>query len=190
MKIYLLDKNEAVVRAWENEFSGCEDVEIINAYLHRFLTTHDVECIVSPANAYGLMDGGYDLAITDFFGPKLPKAVQQKILKEWKGEQVVGTSLWVDIPDTDMKLIHTPTMRVPSIIKDPMVVYHCMRSTLLLAMKKKVKSILIPAFGGACGGLRPHVIASLMRKAYDQVNNPPEELDWCYAEREDLEEIE
>ncbi|MBQ3801986.1 MAG: hypothetical protein II837_17035 [Treponema sp.] len=84
MKIYLLDKNEAMVRAWQSEFGGREDVEIVNAYLHRFLTTHDVECVVSPANAYGLMDGGYDLALTDFFGPKLPKAVQQKILKEGK----------------------------------------------------------------------------------------------------------
>lgn len=189
MKIYLLDKNEAMVEAWKKEFSNCEDVEIINAYLGKFLSTHDIGCVVSPANSYGLMDGGYDLAIVDYFGYELERAVQRKILKECRGEQTVGTSLWVDIPDSDVKLIHTPSMRVPSLIKDPMVVYFCTRSTLLLALKKKVKSIVIPAFGGACGGLRPRTIARLMREAYDQVMNPPEELDWSYAERIDLEDI-
>lgn len=33
-----------------------------------FMDTYDVECVVSPANSFGLMDGGYDLTITMWFG--------------------------------------------------------------------------------------------------------------------------
>lgn len=42
-------------------------------------------------------------------------------------------------------------MRIPSVIKDPMVIYHCMRTCLMTAMESGIDSIVIPAFGGGCG---------------------------------------
>lgn len=37
------------------------------------MKTHEgrIDAVVSPANAYGLMDGGYDKALTDYFGNDL-----------------------------------------------------------------------------------------------------------------------
>ena len=35
-------------------------------------------------------------------------------------------------------------------------------------------------FGGNCGGLYPKIIAKMMKEAYEQVNNPPKQLDWQY----------
>ena len=64
-----------------------------------------MECIVSPANSYGLMDGGYDLAITKYFGKELMKEVQEYIIKHFHGEQPVATSFCIDIPNTKKKLI-------------------------------------------------------------------------------------
>lgn len=189
MKIYLLDKNHGTTRRWNYYFSNAKDVEVVNLYLEEFLDMYDVECVVSPANAYGLMDGGYDRAITDYFGWELAEKVQSVILKEWFGEQLVGTSIIVDIPGTDKKLIHTPTMRAPSHIKDPMIVYYCMRATLMCAIKNNVQSIVIPAFGGNCGGLSSDIIAHMMKEAYNQVMNPPKEINWDYADRRKLEEI-
>ena len=69
-----------------------------------------------------------------------------------------------------------------------MVVYFAMRSTLICALKNNIRSIVIPAFGGACGGLDPDVIAYMMKEAYDQVMNPPSRLDWNYAGRVNLED--
>ena len=129
----------------------------------------DIECIVSPANSFGYMDGGYDKAITDYFGVGVEKEAQKFINSHLFGEQPVGTSIMVDIPNTNKKLIHTPTMRLPSTIKDELVIYQCMRSTLSCAIKGKVHSIVIPAFGGATGKVKPDIIAKYMKAGYDQI---------------------
>lgn len=72
-----------------------------------------------------------------------------------------------DLPH--LSLIHTPTMRYPSRIKDDMIVYYCMRSTLICALKNDIKCIVIPVFGGSCGGISGEVAGKRMREAYDQI---------------------
>ena len=182
MKIYLLDRNYSMVHWWKEYFKNVKDVEIVCDDFARFMNTHEIECVVSPANSYGLMDGGYDLAITNYFGEDLPKKVQKYLVENLFGEQPVGTSIIVDINEKQ-KLIHTPTMRIPSHIKDPMVVYNCTRTCFMLAIKNNIKSIVIPAFGGACGNVEYSIIAEMMFKAYQQIKNPPKEISWRYAER-------
>lgn len=180
MKIYLLDRNASMVYWWNAYFKYLEDVEIVCDDFARFMNSHEVECVVSPANSFGLMDGGYDLAISDYFGWDLAKKVQQYLIDNLCGEQPVGTSIIVDINEKQ-KLIHTPSMRTPSHIKDPLVVYNCMRTCLMLAKQNKIQSIVIPAFGGACGNVNYSVIAEMMFKAYMQVKNPPKEITWEYT---------
>lgn len=180
MKIYLLDKSREMVSAWKKYFEN-ENVEIVCEDFMLFMDLYDVECVVSPANAYGLMDGGFDLAITNYFGQELQKNVQKIICERYYGEQPVGTSIMVGIPNTNKKLIHTPTMRFPSKILDPKVVYQCMRTTLMVALKNNIKSIVIPAFGGRCGCLEADVVAKMMYMAYKQLQNPPKEISWDYA---------
>ena len=168
MEIILLDNKREMCQAWRKYFSEFEGVKIICEYLE-FADLDDVDCYVSPANSYGLMDGGYDKALTMLFGVELQRRVQDYIINNLYGEQQVGSSIIVDIPGEEKKLIHTPTMRVPARIKDPEVVYTSMRSTLICALKNNVGKIVIPAFGGATGGLAPDVIAEEMFKAYIQV---------------------
>jgi len=181
MKIYLLDKSRRMVEAWKKYFESRPEVEIVNQDFMLFMKLYDVECVVSPANAYGLMDGGYDLAITNHFGVTLQQKVQQKIVEKYYGEQHVGTSLIVDIPNTNKKLIHTPTMRYPEQIRDDKIIYQCMRATLIEAINNNVKSIVIPAFGGCTGGVSCDRIAELMYKAYLQILYKPEKINWDYA---------
>lgn len=183
MKIYLLDRKKNVTDCWTSYFGENKDVEIVCSDFGDFMDTNKVECVVSPANSYGLMDGGYDLAISDWFGFDLMKKVQSYIVNKYFGEQPVGTSFIIDTEVGDIKLIHTPTMRVPSAIVDPMVVYHCMRSTLILARRNDIKSIVIPAFGGSCGSVPANDVAYLMFMAYSQIFDPPCKLGWDYAER-------
>ena len=168
MEIILLDNKKEMCQAWKKYFSEFSDVKIICEYLE-FANLDDVDCFVSPANSYGLMDGGYDKALTMLFGAELQRRVQDYIINNLYGEQQVGSSIIVDIPGEEKKLIHTPTMRVPARIKDPEVIYTSMRSTLLCALKNNVKKIVIPAFGGATGRLLPDVVAEEMFKAYIQV---------------------
>ena len=168
MEIILLDNKKEMCQAWRKYFSEFEGVKIICEFLE-FANLDDVDCYVSPANSYGLMDGGYDKALTMLFGVELQRRVQDYIINNLYGEQQVGSSIIVDIPGESKKLIHTPTMRVPARIKDPEVIYTSMRSTLICALKNNVGKIVIPAFGGATGRLLPDVVAEEMFKAYIQV---------------------
>ena len=103
------------------------------------------------------------------FGNSLQEKVQDYIINKLHGEQNVGTSIIVDIPNTNKKLIHTPTMRIPSRIKDIEVIYFSMRSTLICALENKIKKIIIPAFGGSTGMVPYDILAKEMYKAYLQV---------------------
>ena len=168
MKIILLDNKSEMCNAWKKYFDGIDDVEIVNDYIQSY-DLNKVDCLVSPANSYGLMDGGYDLALTKMFGDQLQKMVQNYIIDNLYGEQPVGSSIIVDIPNTNKKLIHTPTMRIPSPIVDSEIVYTSMRSTLICALKNNIKSIIIPAFGGTTGMVPMEIIAKEMFKAYIQI---------------------
>ena len=182
MKIYLLCNNLRVVNEWKAAFDGVKNVEAVYSDFDKFMVQNKVDCVVSPANSYGLMDGGYDLAITEWFGEGLPMRVREKILCEFFGEQPVGTSIIVDTDRDGVKLIHTPSMRYPEKIRDPLVVYTCMRTCLICAMQNGIRSIVIPAFGGLTGCLTPKTVAEMMRRAYDQLADPPKYISWRYAQ--------
>lgn len=184
MKIYLLDKNEKMVESWNRFFKEYPSVKVVNSDFESFMKNNDVECVVSSANSFGLMDGGYDLAITNYFGDDLQKKVQKYIIKNFNGEQPVGTAFMLKIPNTNKRLIHAPTMRNPGLIKDPLVVYFAMRETLRIAEKNKVGSIVIPAFGALTGGVHRDTVAKYMNVAFKEYNNKPEkDMSWKYASR-------
>ena len=170
IKVYLIDINPTIVDALKKEFASYDEVHIIHDDFAHFIDTHkDIECIVSPANSFGYMNGGYDAAITDYFGLEVEKEVRRYIDKYLFGEQPIGTSIMVPIPNTDKKLIHTPTMRLPSPIKEPLIIYQCMRTTMMMAVTNKIHSIVIPAFGGSTGQVPPSLIAKYMCSGYEQV---------------------
>lgn len=186
MRIYVIDKSASKIRCVQQNFQGVPEVECVAEELDVFLHSNPVQCIVSPGNSYGLMDGGYDLAITRYFGDQLQQRVQRHIIDHYYGKQPVGTSFIIDAGRNGQKLIHTPTMRTPYFIREPLVIYQCMRTTLICAMENNVESILIPFFGGGCGQVHPECVAVMMRKAYDQLQDLPKKLDWRYAEKHDI----
>jgi O-acetyl-ADP-ribose deacetylase (regulator of RNase III) len=183
MQIILLDRNQKMVDAWERFFNNIENVRLVCSDFGEFMDNNKVQCVVSPANSYGLMDGGYDLAISEWFGWDLQKKVQKFIIDNLYGEQPIGTSIMVETGKDGIKLIHTPTMRYPDKIRDALVVYQCMRSCLILAIKKDIESIVIPAFGGFYGQLQPDKVDEMMWRAYRQLSAPPKEISWEYVDK-------
>ncbi len=182
MKIYLIERDYQKFQHLKACFIK-EDVVLVNDSFQSFMTKNKVQCVVSPANAFGLMDGGYDLAITEWYGNQLQDRVQEYIIKNFFGEQPVGTSFIIETNRDNQYLIHTPTMQTPQLIKDPRVIYQCMRSTLIEARKNNIESILIPMFGGSCGRVKPQIVAKMMWAAYTQLKSAPQEIDWRYAEK-------
>ena len=182
MKIYIIERDFEKFKYLKPYFMDIDNVELINKDIIKFLEEkQDIHCVVSPANSFGIMDGGYDLALRNYYGMQIQERVQQYIIDKYYGEQPVATSFTIPAGKNNQLLIHTPTMRTPEKIKDKMIIYQCMRSTLIEAKRNNVKSIVLPMFGGLTGGCKAQDIAKMMRLAYDQVESKTEKIDWDYA---------
>ena len=62
MRLILCDTNPNICAAWRMYFVD-EKVEIIEG---TFTNVLDFDCIVSPANSFGIMDGGFDGALATY----------------------------------------------------------------------------------------------------------------------------
>ena len=173
MKIYIVEKDTYFASCLKEAFFGVNNVNVICSDIRNFFNIHqsEIDCLVSPANAFGRMNGGYDAALSDILGWTFQEKVQKYIKENFYGEQGVATSFIIDTDFQNLKLIHTPTMRYPDLIKDPFIVYYAMRSTLICALNNHIKTIVIPLFGGYYGGIDPEVGSKMMFNAYDQILN-------------------
>lgn len=171
LQIFIIDNSNYMASCLLNAFKGVPNVTVKHYDLGRFFDENKdkIDCLVSPANAFGCMTGGYDAALSNILGWDFQGEVQEYIKNNFYGEQGVGTSFILKTHLPNLSLIHTPTMQYPSLIKDEMIVYYCMRSTLICALKNNIKCIVIPVFGGACGGVDGEKAGNMMRKAYDQI---------------------
>jgi O-acetyl-ADP-ribose deacetylase (regulator of RNase III) len=171
--------------AFEQEFGEAADVEVIHSY---FEELEAFDCMVSPANSFGLMDGGVDAAITRFFGSQLMYRVQEVILRDFLGEQPVGTSIIVETGHPKHPfLAHTPTMRVPMKIEHTDYPYLAMWAMLLAVRahnqvsERKIDSVACPGLGTGVGEMPFSEAARQMALAYRNYRNPPTRIDWNYA---------
>ena len=134
MKIVLADLQGQLIEAWQAVGS---EKEYVTTYQGSIF---EVECdaLVSPANSFGYMDGGLDMAISQFFGWQVQERLQEKIQSKHYGELLVGTS---EIVETDHAkipyVISAPTMRIPMILKDTVNVYLAIRGLLLLVKHRQ-----------------------------------------------------
>ncbi|EQA0352401.1 phage tail protein [Salmonella enterica subsp. enterica serovar Rubislaw] len=187
IKLILSAPVPAMAVAFEHSFQNTENVEIIP---EPFETIPEFDCMVSAANSFGLMDGGVDAAITAYFGPQLQERVQQNIIREYLGEQPVGTAFVIETGNSKHPwLVHAPTMRVPLIIDGTDAVYNATRAALLAIFQhnksagedRKIKSVVFPAMGAGCGQVPPDSVARQMKLAWDSFSNPPKAINWQYA---------
>jgi O-acetyl-ADP-ribose deacetylase (regulator of RNase III) len=129
LKLILVAPDYSLYQAFQQQFKYLPNVEIAHCGFEQ-LPAYD--CLVSPANSFGMMDGGMDAAITDFFGIALMNKVQQRILDDYWGEQPVGTSFIIETDHPSYPfLAHTPTMRVPMQIVGTDIPYVAMWAMLL-----------------------------------------------------------
>lgn len=186
-KLILVDPKAELCKAWENKFQNYSGVEIVCGYFEKLPA---FDCMVSAANSFGLMDGGVDYAISQFFGPNLQKKVQKVIIEEYWGEQPVGSSFIVETDHPKHPfLAHTPTMRIPMIITRTDNVYLAMFA-MLRAISRfnrdnelKIKTVACPGLGTSAGRVKPEEAARQMELAYKNFKNPPQYLNWPYAEK-------
>ena len=184
-KLILVDPKPALCAAFRERFDGLPDVEVVNG---KFEQLPEFDCMVSAANSFGLMDGGVDWAIVDFFGAELEDRVQRRILDDYLGEQPVGTCLIVETGHPQHPFVaHTPTMRVPMSIARTDNVYLAMWAMLLTVRKhnqnspKPIRVVVCPGLGTATGQVPARQAAKQMALAYRHFLYPPTRINWQLA---------
>lgn len=145
------------------------------------------DCIVSPGNSYGLMDGGVDGVIAYGLDMIDRTTVRPAIQKYFQGEQPVGTSIIFKTPASEIQpdkppafkyLAHTPTMRVPKNVNysdNAYLAFRALLSTLLTHNRENngnIESVVLTPFCTGSGEMNPEKSAQQMRLAYDLVSNP------------------
>ncbi|KEK22497.1 hypothetical protein BAGA_19035 [Bacillus gaemokensis] len=166
--------------AFQSRFERWENVSV---YYGRFESLDQVDCLVSPANSFGLMDGGMDQLIIDYFGKDLEDRVRQHIIDNFMGEQPVGTSFIVETNHERIPyLAHTPTMRLPRDISKTMNMFFAMKAMLNEIEKNlDVKTVACPALGAGTGGGSPTEVARQMEAAYRHFMLRPKKIDVQFA---------
>ncbi len=186
LHLILVDPKPALCRAFQAAFKDLPNVEIVNGYFERLPT---FDCMVSAANSFGLIDGGVDAAIINFFGDALERRVQQRIVDDYLGEQPIGTSIIVETQHPKHPfLAHTPTMRVPMSIAETENVYMAMWAMLLAVRQhnrphnQPIRVIACPGLGTATGHMFFQEAARQMALAYQHYLAPPKHISWTYAD--------
>lgn len=180
----LVDPSRDLVEAWQVHFADCDRVAVVHG---RFEEVDAYDCLVSPANSFGLMDGGVDAAITAFFGDQLMARVQERILMEFLGEQPVGTSMVVATGHAEHPwLAHSPTMRVPMDIRGTDHVYKAMLATIQAVARANelgagIAHVVCPGLGTGYGRMSADEAARQMRAAYQTLLQVPAALTWRVA---------
>ena len=185
IKLIIVDPIAELCTELEERFVGIDSVVIKN---DRFENIAEFDCMVSAGNSFGLMDGGVDLAIINYFGIDLMDRVQDYILREFRGEQPVGTSFIIETGHPQHSfLAHTPTMRVPMAISQTDNIYRAMYSMLLAVWhhnrkkEQQIRTIACPGLGTMTGQMPFDRAAKHMALAYKNFINPFDRMNWAYA---------
>ncbi|ORY06992.1 macro domain-like protein, partial [Basidiobolus meristosporus CBS 931.73] len=154
-------------------------VEVQQAAFKDVVSNTKVDCIVSPANSFGLMDGGADWYISKLFGgpQKLIPVIQNSIDEEWCGEQNVNTTLLVNVDslrdgkeDLPKYIAHTPSMRIPTTLSPKEdIVYKCTWAFLNAVRNHnrhntldRIETVLCSGFGTGTGRFPVEMCAKQM----------------------------
>ena len=165
MKINLIDINKELVKEWNYWFKD-ESTNIIEGSIF----DHETECIVSPANSFGFMDGNLDYYISEHVGWDVQERLQSIIKENHNGELLVGNAELIATSHSKIRyIISAPTMRVPDIVSDTTNVYLASKAIFRTAIENNLKSISISGLGTGCGKVSPLVCAKQMYYAYREV---------------------
>ena len=165
--------------AWRSAFIDVPDTLIVEGDI----LEDPCDAVVSPANSFGFMDGGIDLAYRRHFGMDLQARVQAKIKGEFFGELCVGQATVVPTGHVVVPyLVAAPTMRIPDRIADTVNVYLSFRAALLAVVAHNtvnsttINTLRVPALGTGIGAMPLARAARQMHAAYVSVFDTPEWL--------------
>jgi O-acetyl-ADP-ribose deacetylase (regulator of RNase III) len=175
-KLYLIDSKPELCDKWRQVFSSYPEVEVLTGDYFQ----QSADAIVSPANSFGIMDGGLDLAIRNELGFQVETDIQKVILNKYHGEMPIGSAAIISTShDRWSYIIAAPTMRIPENIAFTLNAYIAFRAVLIAinrfnesGPKKPIKSLICSGLGTGIGSMEPTKCAAQMRAAYKLIREP------------------
>jgi O-acetyl-ADP-ribose deacetylase (regulator of RNase III) len=164
MQLFLVDLNPYLIKAWKDSFADFPEVQIIQGDILSLAEN----TIVSPANSYGIMDGGIDLAYKDHFGDVVQKNVHIEISRKYNGFLPVGSAVIAETGDKRTPyIISAPTMETPGPVPDANA-YFAMSAILKIAREHKgiIQKVFCPGLGTGTGSIDEVSAAREMAGAY------------------------
>lgn len=172
VQLLLRDRQVGVVAAWAKAFEGVAGVRCTVGDIFG----DDADAVVSPANSFGFMDGGIDLAYSERFGWGLQARLQRHISEHHLGELPVGQAVIVETLDDRIPfLVSAPTMRVPMDVSATPNAYLALRAALIAVRShnetssRRISRLLCPGLASAIGAMPFERVARQMRLAWDVV---------------------
>ncbi len=169
MKIKLVFQIDRLGLAWKKYFKEEKNIEIIK----NDITQISCDAIVSPANSFGFMDGGLDLALSKRFGWNIQEELQKQIKNSQLGELLIGQTITLKTNDDKIPfLISAPTMRVPMNFNIPTSInaYLAMKAILITVKNNpKIETVAIPGLATGCGKMDVKIAAKQMLVAYNEI---------------------
>jgi len=158
MIITFFDRSAEMVDAYRKRFQKASDVKFFQGDFTNLPGEYDA--IVSPANSFGFMDGGIDLAYSRYLGWHVQERLQEVINSAYNGELLVGQAVAVFTDHPQFKsLLAAPTMRIPMRIGNTVNVYLAMKAIVRAVITYGFKSIAIPGLGTGVGNVPSAICA-------------------------------
>ena len=175
-RVWLIDQSAALVEEWKKAFAVYAEVEArAGDYFQQ-----PADAIVSPANSFGIMDGGLDLAIRDQLGYGVQESIQKVIVEKYHGELPIGSAEIVPTHDARWKyMVAAPTMRVPEPVPYTFNAYLAFRAVLVAIEnfnrargRREIDSLVCCGLATGIGGMSALKCATQMRIAYKTMIEP------------------
>ena len=136
----------------------------------RDLPTHDY--LVSPGNSYGIMDGGFDLAVRNLFGQSIQDNLQWYIASKLHGRLPVGDIAFISTNREQFKqMIYIPTMEIPQkIYEEDIYLIFVKLFRVLKTINTEfshLTTVACPLLGCGAGGIPVDVTAKIIKKVTD-----------------------
>ena len=175
-KLYLIDSKPELCEKWKQVFSRYPEVEVLTGDYFQ----QSADAIVSPANSFGIMDGGLDLAIRNELGFQVETDIQEVILNKYHGEMPIGSAEIINTNHSKWSfIIAAPTMRIPENVAFTLNAYNAFRAILIAVNsfneskpKRPIKSLVCSGLGTGIGSMEPVKCAAQMRAAYKLIKEP------------------
>lgn len=175
-QIILVAREKELFDAWSEVFESESRVEPQLGDLFDF----NADAMVSPANSFGIMDGGLDLFIRDHVGFDTELLLQKTIVEKYHGELPVGAAEIVSTKsDVWPYLISAPTMRIPEDVSNTLNSYLAFRAVLLTVNAfncehdgMEIRTIVCPGLATGIGCMPARKCAAQMRVAFNYLSKP------------------